>query len=368
MEFTILLITIIFVSLIQIFIPFLSKRTVAFGVSIPYKQAAHPKLRQYKQAYTIATTVIALVVLAGFSIWYQKAFMDEAQLAFAGMISPFIVLLAGLALYFYFHIKITKVKSQENWYQDVKQVYYTDLAIRSKDEMIASFTHLIPMVITVGLIILTAIVYNRLPSQIPTHWGPSGQADAFSAKSWISVLGLPVTLLMMQLLFIIINVFTKKSGIKINPGNKKSSKLRQLRLRKYTSWFLLFINILVTMLFALLQLNLIYPDILNGTLMLTLPLVLLVFTLAGTLWLAIKVGGKDSDLEGKLVVDHPDQVEGIDEDQYWKGGLFYYNRNDPSIFVEKRFGIGFTLNFAHPAGYLFIFLIVLLILVPSLLI
>ena len=34
-------------------------------------------------------------------------------------------------------------------------------------------------------------------------------------------------------------------------------------------------------------------------------------------------------------------------DECWKWGMFYYNPGDSSILVEKRFGIGQTLNFAH---------------------
>jgi uncharacterized membrane protein len=45
-------------------------------------------------------------------------------------------------------------------------------------------------------------------------------------------------------------------------------------------------------------------------------------------------------------------------DKYWKLGLFYINRSDPALFVEKRFGIGYTLNFGHPGVW--IFLVVLL--------
>lgn len=35
-------------------------------------------------------------------------------------------------------------------------------------------------------------------------------------------------------------------------------------------------------------------------------------------------------------------------DAQWKGGLFYVNRDDPALLVEKRFGIGYTLNFGNP--------------------
>ncbi|WP_143033216.1 DUF5808 domain-containing protein [Tindallia californiensis] len=39
-----------------------------------------------------------------------------------------------------------------------------------------------------------------------------------------------------------------------------------------------------------------------------------------------------------------------DDDQYWKWGMFYYNPDDPAIWIEKRFGIGWTLNFANPVA------------------
>jgi len=37
-------------------------------------------------------------------------------------------------------------------------------------------------------------------------------------------------------------------------------------------------------------------------------------------------------------------------DECWKLGLFYVNRTDPALWVEERFGIGYTLNLAHRAA------------------
>lgn len=34
-------------------------------------------------------------------------------------------------------------------------------------------------------------------------------------------------------------------------------------------------------------------------------------------------------------------------DACWKAGVFYFNRDDAAVFVEKRFGLGYTLNFAN---------------------
>ncbi|WP_456274709.1 DUF1648 domain-containing protein [Bacillus sp. AK031] len=367
MEFTILFITILFVSIIQIFVPFYVKRTVVFGVTIPYEKTNHPKVRQYKKTYAILTAILSVLILSGFYFWNQGDVMEERQLALAGMFMPIGVLLIGFTLYFFFHYKMTQLKKAENWYGEVKQVHYTELALRSKDEMLASVVHLFPVIISVGLIILSANIYDQLPNSIPTHWGADGQPDAFSEKSWIVVLSLPLILVIMQLMFFFINLFTKRSGIKINAGNVASSKLRQLRLRKYTSWFLFVINLLMTLLFSFLQLNLLYENLLDELVLALLPIGFLIIVLIGVIWLTMKVGSVDSDLEGKVITDGSpakgQKVEGMDEDQHWKGGLFYFNREDSSVFVEKRFGIGYTINFANPIAYLIVVVPVILILI-----
>lgn len=37
-----------------------------------------------------------------------------------------------------------------------------------------------------------------------------------------------------------------------------------------------------------------------------------------------------------------------DDDKYWRGGLFYVNREDHALLVPRRFGLGWTLNFGNP--------------------
>jgi len=39
------------------------------------------------------------------------------------------------------------------------------------------------------------------------------------------------------------------------------------------------------------------------------------------------------------------------DDRYWVWGLIYFNRGDPAFLVEKRFGVGYTFNFAHPFAW-----------------
>ena len=56
-------------------------------------------------------------------------------------------------------------------------------------------------------------------------------------------------------------------------------------------------------------------------------------------------------LDGKIVVD---------EDDCWRG-MNYYNPYDRNVFVEKRVGIGVTVNMATFAGKVFSFIMLLVI-------
>ncbi|WP_294223811.1 DUF5808 domain-containing protein [uncultured Chryseobacterium sp.] len=44
----------------------------------------------------------------------------------------------------------------------------------------------------------------------------------------------------------------------------------------------------------------------------------------------------------------------------WKFGLFYYNKQDKRLFPPKRYGFGWTVNFANPRSVI-VFLIILLL-------
>jgi len=53
-------------------------------------------------------------------------------------------------------------------------------------------------------------------------------------------------------------------------------------------------------------------------------------------------------------------------DRYWKLGLFYFNRDDSAVIVEKRFGLGYSLNFARPTAWIIVMLVMLGVLIPIL--
>ncbi|WP_282137115.1 DUF1648 domain-containing protein [Rossellomorea aquimaris] len=352
MEMALLFVMVGFLMVLQITIPFIVKRTVVFGVTIPVDEIRNEQLLHYKKLYAILTFFISISALALYFTWSKNIPSTENHLILAGLLLPFVILFISMSLYFYFHMKVTTLKREKQWFKDRKQVKVSELNLRTRDEMLPWIVYVVPMVITVGLMVFTLVNYNNLPDQIPTHWGPDGKPDSFTTKTYLSALTLPLVLLVMNTMFLGINELTRNSGIKLSAGNIKASRVRQLRLRKYTSWLLFFISILISMLFTFLQFNTLYENSVSHLLIITMPLAFSALVFIGTVLMAIKVGKKDSDLDVEVIDEGTGDVINADDDQYWKGGLFYFNPEDPSIFVEKRFGVGWTLNFARPLGYL----------------
>lgn len=64
-----------------------------------------------------------------------------------------------------------------------------------------------------------------------------------------------------------------------------------------------------------------------------------------------------TDQQGSDMIDRRDA-------RYWFAGVFYYNPEDPNAIVPKRFGLGWTVNVAHPVGKVFLAIIIAMILLP----
>ena len=353
----------LFIIAIQAAVPYLLKPTIVFGVTIPDNHTKDLTLSSYKRLYSLVTAGFGILAISFFIMWALFGDVGEEQVVLVGVTIQFVILILSMALYFIFHAKTSRLKRDNMWGADLKQVRITDIAIRTADEMLPWYIYLVPIIITMGLIAYTAMQYANLPDLIPTHWGINGQPDAFSEKSPFSAIALPLILLVMQGMMLGINELTKKSGIKISATNKKRSRAQQLSFRKYTSWFLFMTVLLVTILLAFLQLQTIHNDIGTSALSLTMPIGFVVVIFIMTIIYAFKVGQSGSRLDFDIVDEEVEGITSYDDDQYWKAGIFYFNKNDPSIFVEKRFGVGWTLNFGHPIGYLVLFLPIIIILV-----
>lgn len=346
---------------LQVFVPYIVRETIVFGVTVPEQNVKHPTLRNMKKHYAqiVGISGVMFLMMMIVSYYYFASFEFMQSILLLGCL--FAMLAVSMTLYWINHQKVIKLKKEEHWGLNIKQVRAIDLTARSRDEMLPWPFYIVPFGVTVFLIIFTFLHYDQIPDHIAVHWGPSGEADSWRSKSYFTAVSLPVVMLMLQCMMWGIVDSIKRSAIKLAVNRKEESLEDQLKSRKYMSWNIMLLSYAFTILFTVLQLSNIYPSMTTGSRLLSVFMLFLLLVLGSVLVYAWK--------KRKLRVNYGDtvvsEVMDVDEDRYWKGGLIYVNRQDPSVFVEKRFGVGWTMNFANPRGYIVIGLPLFILLLIS---
>lgn len=356
----------LFITILQAFIPVFLKPTLIFGINVPDQHAKDKEIILLKKRYTGVVLSVGLAIFAVYLVWALSQKPAEETLALVSVGIQFVVLFLSIAYYFIMHTRMKKLKEERSWYSDKNEVRVVDLKFHEKLQLLPKMAFIVPMVVTIGLIVYTIMKYPQMPELIPTHWGPTGEADAFSKKNYFTAISLPLILLVVQGMFLFTSEGIKLSGTSISPRNKKTSVKQQLAFRKYSSWLSFVMSVGITLMMGYFQLQTIHPEIASSIVMLVLPLGFLVLAFASVAIFTIKIGQGGSRI--KVVEDEAEvnrHITSVDDDQFWKGGIFYINKDDPSIFVEKRFGVGWSINFARPLAWLFILGPILLILAIS---
>lgn len=86
----------------------------------------------------------------------------------------------------------------------------------------------------------------------------------------------------------------------------------------------------------------------------------LLLVVAVVLFLPLRRRPAQSDIPGPR---QPTEPIFRDDDSNWYG-FFYHNPDDPDPFVPKRYGWGWTLNFAHPSAKVIVGALLAIILLP----
>lgn len=188
---------------------------------------------------------------------------------------------------------------------------------------------LLPLAAALALAVALPVLLKGLPDPLPTHFDAHGRANGWTAQSAFPWLGFGLPAFVWALLLLIGRAFV---GSDQDPDGRKSEAMAPLR------------GLLAFGMLLLMGATLLIPRIGFKALWIALALFLVLLVLG----IALMVR------ELKRVL--PDDGQGA---CYRWGGVFYVNPDDPAIWVPKRFGLGWTLNFAHPASWWLLALLLL---------
>ena len=103
----------------------------------------------------------------------------------------------------------------------------------SKWDIMYWLTALVPFIISICF-------YNRLPAQVPTHWGFDNVADGYSSRN-MAAFGIPAFMFLMAVLVNII--------YRIDPKHENISRSRELK--QITRWFVVLLAVMVQLVIVL---------------------------------------------------------------------------------------------------------------------
>lgn len=192
--------------------------------------------------------------------------------------------------------------------------------------------------------------YANLPAMVPTHFGPSGRPDAWSPRSLWSVMLLPLGALVVPSALGVVACLIARAKRAIRRADRGVSLAAQMRFRNASATFLSGTVILVSVMMSGMALAgvrtaLGLADGISHWLM-AWTIVTVVYAAGGSLYIAIRYGQGGARLE-RQAAGAP-LTNGVADNSRWYLGGFYVNRDDPSILVEKRFGVGYTINLGNP--------------------
>ncbi|MBC3887953.1 DUF1648 domain-containing protein [Acetobacterium paludosum] len=325
------------------FTPYFVRKNICFGISIPESEYDNPQFKALRRDYSIGCLATGLIIGIGSAVCYRWIPAEKAMwIQIEGM---FLYLVISMLMYFFMRSKIKAIKQASDWKIETKTV--TEISQKS-DKTINIRWYLVYLAIIAITVLATVLKYPSLPEQIPVHFNIAGEVDRYAQKSIGTVAIMPVIQLLIGMLFAAINVAIRMSK---RQGNFQKSNV----FRGVMSMTLFAIGLMVMLLLTCVQFSMM--TILSEKLISVLPLAFLIAIFVICAYLAIKVGQGGSRLKG--TGNQPENM--IDDDSHWIGGFLYFNKNDPSLFVEKRFGIGYTLNFGNKKSLIAIGVIIVLI-------
>jgi len=215
-----------------------------------------------------------------------------------------------------------------------------------------------PFAILAGVALWLQFHWEQIPDRFPVHWGIDGKPNGWATRSFSGVFGpliiaASICATMLLLAYGILH-WTRRINVRGGPGQS------EIRFQHTGLSVLLAVEYLMALLFGWVG-----TLALRGPAPMVSPLAVLVPTLAVTVLMVvvlIRTGQGGSRLPEYQSILSPAAAPVGDRtpDRYWIAGMFYFNKDDPAIFVEKRFGIGYTMNFAHPASWIVIGVVILL--------
>jgi len=334
------------------FMPYYTRKSIAFGVAVPKNMYDYEFFASLRQQYMWANLVLGAVLMFASTLAILRLPEDPAAYVGVGLIFLYVVL--SFILYARAYNKVRAFKRKSDW--EISTVASAQVLKYSDDRKLFNLWWYVTYLVLIGATIaVSLIVYPSLPELIPQQYSMTGEVNTYAQKSMGFILSLPLTQLAMAALFVGIGWGINRAKRQTDAVNVehglRSNRTFQIAMGKMMFWLGLAMQLILSV-SQLSILELLPPQfVLWGT------FALLAFVIVVVVYVTLAIGQGGYRLEERQAAKDEslsrdtsqDEVAG--DDKHWVFyGTFYNNPDDPSVFVEKRVGVGWTTNIGSPIG------------------
>jgi uncharacterized membrane protein len=213
-------------------------------------------------------------------------------------------------------------------------------------------TATLPFIVLLGLGLWAVPHWDQLPSRLPVHWGLSGP------NRWVVTSPRAIIVLLALHAFMCLVLIVSAFGVlhwsrRISASGPAAASERQFRRRTVSLILAVEYFTMLPPMFSLLEAPALAMQVWSAALIVTIVAFVISLMRAGQ-------GG------ARVVATGGSPIGDRTADARWIGGLLYFNRTDPALFVEKRMGIGWTVNFGNPWSWVSVIAVAVIVVVAPL--
>ncbi len=324
--------------------PLIMPPTECFTVTVPPSAKGDPRIRPLFRTHTVIVAACTLIGIVCVALLLPT---NDDILVTMGMLAATVLPVTASFVYMLHARKLVQaIKREEGWTASPSHT----AAIISDETIprpIPLAWELLHLAVVLALVAFALLAYDRLPDQIPMHAGFDGAVTDYADKSLRVVMFPAIVAAFMGAAFAFSHWSIIHSKRPVDPEAPATSALAYGQFARAQSIVMLagglLLSCVIGVTFFLSSLGTIQLGT-AGTIVMAASLLFVV----PEIWVSLHYGQAGGRLAGELR-----SSDGIarDDDRYWVLGIFYFNRDDPSIFVPKRFGSGWTLNCGRPVAW-----------------
>lgn len=334
--------------------PWLMRRNECFAVTVPAGRQNDERLlalkRRYSKSMLIVTALFTVLVAVAFAVELGSSNgINETSLGVIVMVGVLAPVAISFALMLRGRRAVQEIKKAEGWFAERQQA----VALAAEEDVPGAVSlawNLLYIPIALASVALAGVLYPTMPDAIPMQVNFSGEVTTTMQKG-PGVFAFP---LLFTAFLAAVMTFSHwsitRSKRPTDPGAPATSALAYGMFARAQS-ILMVATGLVLAATTDICFILSAAGVVSLEWMAALIVVLAMLIVVVCIAVSVVYGQAGSRLHARMQAAPADAPLAFDDDEHWILGIIYFNRDDASLFLPERFGIGWTLNMARPAAW-----------------